>query len=285
LLVLSLLAAACAHSSLDAARSRLRAGDYAGAQRELSALDARADRLTPAERREVKDDLCLTEFIIGRPAFKFKEQQRTCADAMAEPGSQSADVLARIDSAMQQNDDQRVDAAIKAGDLVAAEAAIQDYETLPSANQVQVARWSNEMWTLVERQDEPHVGKAAVGGAIATLRHEHADERKMSDAAFKQWIVTTATVDGKSMVYDPTPDRGHLKLELIEPSLSIAALNLDRFAEINDAVIARCGCDAHTEVGLGAGDLPAYVARLDPENRRSEVLILLSGEKIGISMR
>jgi len=267
----------------------MKAGDYVAAHRELAALDARADKLTPAERREVKDDLCLTEFVIGQPTFRFKEQQRTCADAVAEPGSQSAEVLVRIDAAIEQKDDQRVEAAIKAGDLAGAEVAIQDYETLPSANQVQVARWSNEMWKLVEREDAPvtHAGKAVMGSAIASLRRDHADARKMNDAAFKQWIVNTATVDGKTMIYDPTPDHGQLKLELIQPNLSIAALNLDKFAEINDAAVARCGCDASTEIGLGTGNLPAYVARLDPETRRSEVLILLSGEQIGpsISMR
>ena len=267
----------------------MRAGDYAGAHRELTALDSRADKLSPAERREVKDDLCLTEFIIGHPAYRLKEQQRACADAMAEPGSRSGDVLARIDAAMEQKDDERVEAAIKAGDLTAAEAAIQDYEALPSANQVQVARWSNQMWKLVEREDGPttRAAKTAMGTAIASLRHVHADARKMNDAAFKQWIVNTATVDGKTMIYDPSPDHGQLRLELMEPSLSIAALNLDKFATINDAVVARCGCDARTEIGLGTGNLPAYVARLDPETRRSEVLILLSGEQIGpnISMR
>ena len=267
----------------------MRAGDYVGAHRELSTLDARADKLTPAERREVKDDLCLTEFIIGHPTFRLKEEQRTCADAVEEPGSQSGDVLARIDAAIEEKDDRRVEAAIKAGDLPAAEAAIQDYETLPSANQVQVARWSNEMWKLVEQEDGPttRAGKTAMGTAIASLRREHEDARKMNDATFKQWIVSTATVDGTTMIYDPTPDHGRLKLELREPNLAVAALNLDKFAEINDAAIARCGCDARTEIGLGTGNLPAYIARLDPENRRSEVLILLNGEQIGprISMR
>ncbi|HKM98988.1 MAG TPA: hypothetical protein VJX23_00625 [Candidatus Binataceae bacterium] len=67
-----------------------------------------------------------------------------------------------------------------------------------------------------------------------------------------------------------------------------AALHLDWFAAaVNDAVVARCGCDACTDVGLGMGGLPDYVARLDAEDRRSEVLILLSGEGIGlrVSMR
>jgi len=205
-----------------------------------------------------------------------------------ELGGGSAGILC-LRGADEQRDDERVEAAIKSRDLPAAEAAIQDYETLPSANQVQVAHWSNEMWKLVDQENgqSKHAAKTVMGPAIASLRHDHADARKMSDAAFKEWIVKTATVDGGSMIYEPVPDHGQLKLELFESRLSIAALNLDKFAEINDAVVARCGCDARTEIGLGTGNLPAYVARLDPDTRRSEVLILLSGEQIGprISMR
>src|SRR5262249_46676053 len=82
-------------------------------------------------------------------------------------------------------------------------------------------------------------------------------------------------------VYDPRLKRASLKLDLRETRLGPAALSLDRFAQINDAMIARCGCDARTEIGIGSGGLPAYVVRLDPETQRSEVLILLSGENLG----
>jgi hypothetical protein len=277
---------------MSTARGELRAGNYAAAHHELLALQAHPEKLSPAELREVKDDLCVTEFTIGRPTYSLREQQRVCTEAAAEPDSQSADVLARINGAIEQADNDQVVAAIKSGDLAAAEAAVEDYQSMPGANQVQVAHWSNQMWQLVEVKDERPTPshRAALGSAIAALRREHSDVRKMNDASFKQWVVKTATVDGKPLVADPQLEGGRLKLDLIEPNnLSWAALNLDKFALINDAVVARCGCAGRTDVGVGTSDLPAYVVRLDPETKSSEVLILLSGANIGpgpgVSMR
>ena len=282
----TLLAAGCAlqsSSALSTARNEMRAGNYTAAHRELSALEEHPEQLSPDELREVKDDLCVTEFTIGRPTYSVREQQRVCTEAAAQPGSQSADLLARIDGEIEQADNDRVTAAIKAGDLAGAEAAVEDYDSLPGANQVQVASWSNQMWKLVEQKDErpTRSRKAALGTAIATLRRQHADARKMNDAAFKLWVVKTASVDGKPLVSDPRLEHGRLKLDLIETDLSAAAVNLDKFALINDVVVARCGCDGRTDVGVGTGDLPAYVVRLDPETRSSEVLILLSGANLG----
>jgi len=288
-LAICLFLSGCAPSALESARAKLRKGDYVGAHQELVALEANPDKLGVAERREVKDDLCITEFTIGPPSFSLREQRRTCAEAITEAGSESGEVLTRIDKAIEQADDERIEAAIRAGDLAAAEAAVEDYETLPGANQIQVARWSNRMWKLVELEDSqsPRGRKAVLASAIVTLKREHAELTKLSDAAFKRWVIKTATVNGKTIVYDPRPDHGLLKLDLMEPDLASAALNLDKFAEINDAVVARCGCNGRTEIGVGTGDLPAYVVRLDPENRRSEVLILLTGAHIGsrVSMR
>jgi hypothetical protein len=123
--------------------------------------------------------------------------------------------------------------------------------------------------------------------AIAAVSKEHSATRKMSDDAFMGWVVKTASVAGSPMVANPQLDNGRLKLDLNGESLAPAALNLDKFAKINDGLVARCGCDARTDVGVGANDLPAYVVRLDPETQRSEVLILLSGASIGptVSMR
>lgn len=283
LILVSVAATGCAQSALHTARAKLQAGDYAGAHRELVALADHPEKLSPAERREVKDDLCITEFTIGHPTYSLREQQRVCADAANEPGSHSAEALARIDSAIEQKDNDQIEAAIKAGDLALAEAGVRDYESMPGANQVQVAEWSNKMWKLVEQKGEhpPRVTKAAMGNAIAALKREHAQTCKMNDAAFKQWVVKTATVEGKPLVSDPRLNHGRLKLDLVQPDLAVAALNLDKFATINDAVIARCACDGRTDIGLGTNDFPAYVVRLDPETRQSEVLILLSGEKIG----
>ncbi len=253
-----------------------------GAHRDLTALAAHPEKLSPAQLREVKDDLCVTDFTIGRPSFSLAEQRRVCAEAAEQPGSQSAAILSRIDSSIEQSDDDRVEAAIASDDLAAAEAAIEDYEELPDADEAQVRRWSSRLWRMVEqREARAPSRKTVLNGAVAALKRENPDARRMSEAAFKRWVIETATFDGNSMAHAPHLEHGRLKLDLPQPALASAALNLDRLAQINDAVVARCGCDAKTEVGLGANDLPAYVVRLDPEIRHSEVLILLSGARIG----
>src|SRR5215472_10761839 len=271
----------CTPSALTSARTKIHSGDYAGAHRELVALAEHPENLSPSERREVKDDLCATDFAIGRPVFPLKDQQRVCADAAVEPGSHSRDVLSQVYAATVQADDQQIEKGIKSGDLAAAETAVEDYESIPGANQVQVAKWANQMWKLVEQKEvrAERANKAAVTTAITSLQREHADTRKMNDREFLDWVVKTTTIDGAPMVSDPHLEKGHLKLAL--NGLAPAALNLDKFASINDAVIARCACDGRTDVGVGSNDLPAYVVRLDPEIGRSEVLILLSGEQIG----
>ena len=53
-----------------------------------------------------------------------------------------------------------------------------------------------------------------------------------------------------------------------------AALSLDRFARVNDGLVARCRCNGRTNVALDDGGLPLYVVRLDTAIRQSEVLIL-----------
>src|SRR5271170_8098305 len=85
--------AGCAPSSLSSARSQIAAANYPAARQELVALSSRDD-LSPGERREVKDDLCLCDFMIGRPTFSLAEQRSVCLDAANEPGSQSGSILA-----------------------------------------------------------------------------------------------------------------------------------------------------------------------------------------------
>ncbi len=259
-------------------------GDYAGARPELVALAAHPDKLSSAELLEVRDDLCTTDYTIGKPSFSLKDQYQTCSEAAAMAGSSSGPVLARITAEIADNDTQKVTSALKAGDLAGAEAAAEDYESLPENNQTLVRSWSDKMWLLVnsESKHHPHVRKAALANAVMALRHSNPKLASMSDEKFRDWIVTTATIDGVPMIENPPLSKhGVLKLKVAQQSLPIAALHLDRFATINDGVAARCRCDARTDIGIGPSRFPAYVARLDAENKRSEVLILLSGASIG----
>ncbi|MGC1341233.1 MAG: hypothetical protein WA854_02840 [Candidatus Binataceae bacterium] len=281
--VAMLAATGCAPSALTSARARMKAGDYAGARPELVALSAHPENLSAAELREVKDDLCTTDFTIGAPSFPLAEQQQACSLAAAEPGSNSEPLLDRINSAIAQNDANRVEHALKSGDLAGAESAAEDYEATPGASRTQVEQWSGQMWKLVNvsRTHPNRATKTALKGAISELQRENSHAGRMSDDKFRDWVIQTATVAGTPMVEEPKiGDNGILRLAISEGSLPIAALHLDRFATINDGLAARCGCDARTDIGLGRSALPAYVARLDPENRRSEVLILISGASI-----
>src|SRR5260370_5877967 len=94
---------ACAPSALSTARSQIAVGNYPAARQELVALSARSD-LSDSQRREVKDDLCTCDFMIGRPTYTLTEQRGVCANAAKEPGSQSGSIIAQIDEAEPQTD-------------------------------------------------------------------------------------------------------------------------------------------------------------------------------------
>jgi len=51
-------------------------------------------------------------------------------------------------------------------------------------------------------------------------------------------------------------------------------LNLDRFAVVNDGLVARCACPGETNVAFERNDLPAYLVRFDPALRQSAILVL-----------
>src|SRR4029077_605260 len=85
-IALAVALSACAPSALTTARSQIAAANYPAARQELVTLSARSD-LSDKERREVKDDLCLCDFKIGRPTYSLAEQRGVCMDAAKEPGS------------------------------------------------------------------------------------------------------------------------------------------------------------------------------------------------------
>jgi hypothetical protein len=53
------------------------------------------------------------------------------------------------------------------------------------------------------------------------------------------------------------------------------ATNLYKFVRINDVFAARCACDARTNLGVADLGFPAYLFRLDPEERTSKILIAM----------
>ena len=275
---------ACAPSALTSARSQMAAANYPAARQELVALSARTD-LSERERTEVKDDLCLCDFKIGRPTYSLAEQRGVCMDAAKEQDSQSASIVAQIDDAQRIKDTQVVEAALTERDLADAESAATDYQRLPGADPATVARWSKEIWTLADTQvfADSVAKKHSLGGAIAEARKNHPTVAKMSPSQFSQWVVTTSTVSGTALASNVEISGSTLSLSVDEANLPVAALSLDRLASINDAMVARCGCDARTNVAVSETGFPAYFIRLDPETRMSEVMILPRGDHAIVS--
>lgn len=271
----------CAPSALTAARSQIAAGNYAAARHELVTLSANSKNLSASERREVKDDLCLSDFMLGQPSYTLGEQRRVCAEATAEPGSQSGDIVARIDEEMRNRDAQTVEAALKANDLASAERAAIDYQNAPGADPAMVARWSKQIWHLADEQvfADEGVKKRSLAAAIAQVRKNYPDAQAMNDAEFARWVEKTSTVSGTAVASRIQVKDATLKLSVDNANLQLAARNLDKLTSINDAFVARCGCDAHTNVAVSETGFPAYVIRLDPETKMSEVMILPRGDR------
>lgn len=283
-IALAVAMAACAPSALSSARNQISAGNYPAARQELVALSSRTD-LNQNERREVMDDLCLCDFMIGRPTYSLAEQRRVCADAMKEPGSQSESIVVQIDSAQRHRDEDEVKAALAAHDLADAERAATDYQRLPGADSVTVARWSKEIWTLANQQvfADAVAKKHSLGAAVAAARKSHPNVAKMDKPQFILWVQKTVTVSGTPLAERVEVSDSTLTLSITEANLRVAALSLDRLATINDGMVARCGCDARTNVAVAETGFPAYFIRLDPETKISEVMILPRGDSAVLS--
>ncbi len=279
------LLAGCAPSALTSARSQIAAGNYAAAHQQLLALSAHESDLSASERREVKDDLCLSDFMLGRPSFTIAEQRSVCADAMKDPGSQSATIMARIDEVARRKDANEVEAALAAQDLAGAERGATDYQNLPGADPALIARWSKQIWALADEQvfADANARKRSLGVTISELRKSHPNVHDMSDADFTRWVTKTATVSGTPLASRVEMKKTKLMLSIDDANLQLAALNIDKLAAINDAMAARCGCDARTDVAVIETGFPAYVIRLDPETRMSEVMILPRGDHAIVS--
>jgi len=275
----------CAPSALTAARSQIAAGNYPAARQELAALSAHRKHLSASERRELKDDVCLCDFMIGRPAFTLAEQRGVCADAANEPGSQSSSIIARIDEAARRKDADEVEAALSDHDLADAERAATDYQSLPGADPATVARWSKQIWTLADAQvfADSTAKKDSLDAAISAVRKNHRDVENIDKGQFTRWVVKTATVSGTAVAARVEMKDSTLKLFVDDANLQLAALSLDKLAAINDAMAARCGCDARTTVVVTETGFPAYFIRLDPETRMSEVMILPRGDRAIVS--
>jgi hypothetical protein len=266
----------CAPSALGTTRQQIAAGNYAAAHRELVALLANPQKLSSSEQREAKDDLCLTEFRIGPPAYPLPAQRMVCEAAVKEPGSQSGQILAEIEAAMRNEAANRVERALKHNDVVEAEDAALEYQALPGADTALMERWSRRMWQIVHQHIvKPHgATRAAVHRTVQKLRRRYKLAHRMTKQAFLHWVANEGTVNGNALFSGISLDGSRLQVSVRRSDLHAASLNLGRFTAVNDAMAARCGCEARTEVSIGETRFPLYVVVLDPQVQGSEALIL-----------
>lgn len=257
-------------------RQRMAAGQYLTARQELLALEARPEALGPGQLREAKDDLCVCEYMIGEPTYSRSEQRRVCAAAAQEPGSKSGQLLTTINESIRTTASDKVAAALAKGDLADAEQAALAYLETPGADPRVVADWSHRMWALVREQDqraEPQ-RKPKIGAAIAEVRKNNRALKSMHKNEFLEWIARQGAAGGTRIFSSVSLKDDEVHLKVPAASVQDAALNLDRFAAINDGMVARCGCDGRTDAAIAETNFPLYLVRLDPETKRSEVLIL-----------
>jgi hypothetical protein len=266
----------CVNNSLAAARARLREGQYAAAHEQLMAAAGQPQKLSARERREVLDDLCLTEFKIGTPSYSLAEQQRACARAASQPGSSSGPTLAQVEAAQRAVLAAEVTSALKANDVIHAEDAITRYRSIREVDPRVVAGWSRRIWIILNRRDGLAQKRSGhqLDAAISKLARAYPQMKGMKESAFRRWVLDNASVDGTRMVSSVQMRRNAVDVWVPDERLPTVALNLNHFAQINDALVARCRCDGRTNVAVAGTGLPAYLLRLDPETHRSEVLIL-----------
>jgi hypothetical protein len=265
----------CTNAMLASARSNIATGNYAEAHSKLEAAMQNPAALKPHEQREVKDDLCMTEFAIGAPTYSLLRQHETCAQAASEPGSVSAERLAKIDAAIRDQDDAQIERSLKAGDIAGAVAVLRGYERIAPNDHETLARWSQRIWLVVDREDRGTTrhGRRHIHQTLAVLDEDYPGLHLMSQRAFKRWVGKDTSPAGVPML-EEIAIKGHtLTLRVPDDNLKQSTLGPEKFAQINDAFSVWCQCDGATHVASDAG-LPVYLARLNPVMARSEVLVL-----------
>ena len=127
---------------------------------------------------------------------------------------------------------------------------------------------------MVNSEAEAAPGKAALAPTLLQLSHNFPNLQHMSDRQFRHWVEGNVTVGGITIVSNVEIGKRAVGLWLADNQIENAALNLDRFARVNDGLVVRCRCNGRTKVALKDSGLPAYLVQLDTATHRSEVLIL-----------
>ena len=264
--------AGCTDVSIAGARHQIAAGNYAAAHQYLAAAATKPEKLSPRQRRLVMDGLCRTEYQIGAPTYPLARQLSSCAAALNLPDSESGLIFAEVARKQRAALTETINTALAQQDIARADDAILRYRALPGSSPRLASGWTRQVWTIVNREATP--GRGALRPTISQMARQFRHQQNMNQRQFHRWVEENMTVDGNLMVSNVEIGKRTLGLWVSDDQLANAALNLDRFARVNDGLVARCRCNGRTEVALKDSGLPVYLVRLDSASHQSEVLIL-----------
>jgi hypothetical protein len=171
----------------------------------------------------------------------------------------------------------KVETYLVTGDLASAQRAALDYRAERDADPTLLAEWRRRIWTMSESwggRDGSRQTKREIEGAVAERRRRYAHERKMSREAFVQWLAKQGATQDEPLFSKIDVRDGSVQLWVTKEHMPALDFNMKKLAEINDALVARCGCAGRTNVGTSDTGFPVYLVRLEPETRQSQVIVL-----------
>jgi hypothetical protein len=275
ILLAIVFATGCTDTSLTRAQQQIAMGNYVSAHNYFAAAAAKPEKLSPRQRRLVLDGLCRTEYKIGAPTYSLARQLRSCGAAVAQSGSESGQIFSEIAEIARQERHAlagTIETALAQRDIAAADDAILRYREIPGSDAALAAGWIRRIWAIASREPGPRPSE--LRPTISQLSHQFRHQQNMNPRQFRRWIEQNMRVDGNLMVSNVEIGSHTVALSLGENQIANAALNLDRFARVNDGLVARCHCNGSTRVSFKDTGVPAYLVRLDTASHQSEVLIL-----------
>ena len=156
-----------------------------------------------------------------------------------------------------------------------------DGDTSPGADSQLLASWSKDFWQVVHGQERSAERQQRLAPLIEQLGKEYPEIKTLSEPVFLRWVAAAVALPEKSSV---TIKGDTLDVLARERDLPAVAANLYSFVRVNDVFAARCGCDARTNVGIAELGFPAYLFRLDSEERTSKILISIGNPDFGLTL-
>jgi hypothetical protein len=276
-LLLALLAFwGCTNATLGSARQEIAQHRYEEAHGLLLAALNKPGALSPAERREVLDGLCLTEVRIGPPAYPLAEQRWRCSVANAYPGSPESQALAEVNDRIAAVDEREMEEALAGGNLADALTSAVQYTSVDGANGPRMAHWREGIWLIVAEQDKKLSAqwKRHRTSTLTHLAPHYMSVVPLDQHGFQRWISAETTVDGEPLFSAINVHGATARLEFPQRSQTAVRLNLSGLDHVNDALSVRCRCAGRTNVVNADTGLPAYLVRIAPAEAHSEVLIM-----------